>query len=309
MPSPYEPLNAVVAAVTDLTPSFRRVTFRGPELTRVAPLCLDRRIKLLLPRHAGDDLADLPRGDDWYARWQELDERPALRTYTARAVRPELGEVDVDVVRHGTTGPAGRWIESVRPGDALRLVAPIADADTDQLGIAWRPGEARDLLVVGDATAVPAVANILAALPDDATGTALVEVPTSRDDYPLPAPVGMTVRVLPCDGAIPGSRLEAELHALDWPSPEAAPSGSLPLTIKEPLDQLEDRGSDPAHSADSEARLWQEADPAAITRHYAWLAGEAGAITRLRRHLVKQRGCSRRCVSFMGYWRAGQPES
>ncbi|MDT9693715.1 siderophore-interacting protein [Streptomyces sp. P9(2023)] len=36
---------------------------------------------------------------------------------------------------------------------------------------------------------------------------------------------------------------------------------------------------------------------------YAWLAGEAGAVRALRRHLVKERGYDRRAVHFTGYWR------
>ena len=43
-------------------------------------------------------------------------------------------------------------------------------------------------------------------------------------------------------------------------------------------------------------------------RWYAWLAGEAGAITSIRRHLVKDLGIDRKCVSFMGYWKRGRAE-
>ncbi|MDN6329853.1 MAG: siderophore-interacting protein, partial [Brachybacterium sp.] len=41
---------------------------------------------------------------------------------------------------------------------------------------------------------------------------------------------------------------------------------------------------------------------------YAWLAGEAGVIKSLRRHLVSELGLDRKQVSFMGYWRQGRPE-
>jgi NADPH-dependent ferric siderophore reductase len=39
---------------------------------------------------------------------------------------------------------------------------------------------------------------------------------------------------------------------------------------------------------------------------YAWLAGEAGVMKGLRRHLVQERGVDRRSVAFMGYWRDGK---
>ncbi len=37
---------------------------------------------------------------------------------------------------------------------------------------------------------------------------------------------------------------------------------------------------------------------------FAWLAGEAGAVRAMRRHLVEERGLDRRSVDFAGYWRA-----
>ena len=38
---------------------------------------------------------------------------------------------------------------------------------------------------------------------------------------------------------------------------------------------------------------------------YAWIAGESGVVTGLRRVLVKDLGVDRRQVAFMGYWRRG----
>jgi NADPH-dependent ferric siderophore reductase len=39
---------------------------------------------------------------------------------------------------------------------------------------------------------------------------------------------------------------------------------------------------------------------------YAWLAGEAGVVKGLRRHLVSEVGVPRTAVAFMGYWREGR---
>ncbi|MEU5881533.1 siderophore-interacting protein [Spirillospora sp. NPDC047279] len=41
---------------------------------------------------------------------------------------------------------------------------------------------------------------------------------------------------------------------------------------------------------------------------YCWIAGEAGAVRGLRRHLVNERGYDRSAVEFMGYWRRGAGE-
>ena len=54
--------------------------------------------------------------------------------------------------------------------------------------------------------------------------------------------------------------------------------------------------------------LWEVPTPAAPVPLYAWLAGEAGVIRTLRRHLVAERGLDRRAVAFMGYWRLGRAD-
>ncbi|MDG4858097.1 siderophore-interacting protein [Streptomyces sp. T-3] len=41
---------------------------------------------------------------------------------------------------------------------------------------------------------------------------------------------------------------------------------------------------------------------------YTWIAGEAGTIKALRRHLVNDRTFDRRAITFIGYWRLGASE-
>ncbi|MFI0780367.1 siderophore-interacting protein [Streptomyces sp. NPDC021212] len=41
---------------------------------------------------------------------------------------------------------------------------------------------------------------------------------------------------------------------------------------------------------------------------YAWIAGEAGTVKEMRRHLVRTRGFERKAVTFTGYWRLGACE-
>ncbi|EDX24564.1 siderophore-interacting protein [Streptomyces sp. Mg1] len=41
---------------------------------------------------------------------------------------------------------------------------------------------------------------------------------------------------------------------------------------------------------------------------YVWLAGEAGTIRAVRRHIVQERSIDRRAVRFTGYWRLGASE-
>ena len=41
---------------------------------------------------------------------------------------------------------------------------------------------------------------------------------------------------------------------------------------------------------------------------FVWLAGEAGKVKSVRRHLVGERGVSRHDVCFIGYWKHGVSE-
>ncbi|MCW2509229.1 MAG: sidE [Modestobacter sp.] len=53
--------------------------------------------------------------------------------------------------------------------------------------------------------------------------------------------------------------------------------------------------------------LWQVPENGA-DGCYAWLAGEAGMVKKLRRRLVRDLGVSGTSVAFMGYWRMGASE-
>ncbi len=58
-----------------------------------------------------------------------------------------------------------------------------------------------------------------------------------------------------------------------------------------------------------ESTLWEvpESDDLA-GGIYAWIAGEAGVVKRLRRLVVSAFGVPRSCVAFMGYWREGRSD-
>src|SRR3712207_2762229 len=124
----YRLFSVRVAGVTRLSPSFLRVTFAGADLDECAPNGFDQRIKVLLPL-PGRGMADCPYGSlDWYADWRALPAQPRnpIRTYTVRAHRPALRELDVDFGLHGATGPASAWAERAAVGDEAALIAPEA---------------------------------------------------------------------------------------------------------------------------------------------------------------------------------------
>ncbi|QGN48374.1 siderophore-interacting protein [Micromonospora sp. WMMD558] len=292
--APWRMFTVEVRAVHRLSPSFVRVTFTGPDLDRFADNGYDQRIKLAFPL-PGERGARLPEGPDWYARWRALPEheRNPIRTYTVRAVRPELSEVDVDLVLHGDGGPATRWARRVRPGDGIAILGPDAGFDGDHGGIEFRPPAAGHLLLAGDETAVPAICAILERLPATAAGRVLLEVPEADDVLPVTAPAGVTVSWLARGGDAYGSRLVPAVSAAATDLLAGAAGGA-----EEPVADVD---------VDAEI-LWEVPTPAAPVPVYAWLAGEAGVIRTLRRHLVSERGLDRRAVAFMGYWRIGRAD-
>jgi NADPH-dependent ferric siderophore reductase len=294
---PFRVFAVAVGRLRRLSPSFLRVTFTGSELRDFADNGFDQRIKLILPLADGG-LDHLPTGPDWYSLWRDLpaDRRNPIRTYTVRAVRREAAEVDVDIVLHGDAGPASRWANRVTAGDRAVLVGPDARFPGPHGGIEFRPPpRTHAMLLAGDETAAPAITAILERLPRDARGEALLEVPATGDAWPVDGPPGMTVRWLPRDGGAPGSRLV--------PAVEEAASRLLAGEPARPAQQLSDV------DVDTEI-LWEVATGAAAGDGglYAWLAGEAGVIRTLRRHLVTECGVDRRAVAFMGYWRLGRGE-
>ncbi|QKJ19588.1 siderophore-interacting protein [Microbacterium hominis] len=288
-----------VSAITDLTPSFRRFTFRGDDLAEYGDPGFDQRIKVVFPtEELGLDA--MPTGDDWWDRWRTAptEERLPFRTYTTRAVRHGLREVDVDMVAHEVVGPASAWIARAHIGDEVLILAPTTAHTGVSYGIDFVPPAATEnVLLAGDETAAPAIAVILEQLPADATGVVVLEVPHEDDAAYLPAHPGFDVHV--------SARGDAARHVHLIPATEAAVATLAP----------EGRGAAVEEIDIDHDILWEvprTAKGGAALKSaplYSWLAGEAGAIKALRRHLVTDQGVDRRAVAFMGYWRLGKSEN
>ncbi|WP_299037748.1 siderophore-interacting protein [uncultured Pseudokineococcus sp.] len=226
----------VVSAVRRVTPSVVRVTLAGEDLRRATALGADQYFRLLLPQ-PGQQRPRLPETEEWWPQIQAMpeDERPVVRNYTVRGLRPELGELDVDVVAHGDTGPASRWALRVVPGDEVGVILQ----DTCYAP----PATTTHVLLVADATAVPAAAGILAGLPAEVTATVLVEVPSREDAPELPVRAGVDVR---WRAAGDQGSLLADLQALPLPVEGlyawVAGEASLATTVRRHL--VRDRGAD-----------------------------------------------------------------
>lgn len=303
---PFVLCEAEVVRAERLSPSFVRVHLAAPELAEfgVDGPSYDQRIKLVFPAEGGP-LPVLGQGEDWYAEWLALPEagRGHMRTYTVRDV---LGSgidtrVVVDLVTHGTdghgeAGPGSRWAASATIGSRVLLLGPRRGVIYG--GIEFAAPEDSELLLVGDETAVPAIAAVLAQLPLDAVGAAFLEVPLGVDVQSLVHPPRVEVTWLPREGRPVGALLhEAVLAHLG--------AGAAPVEVPETEVQV-GLWETPTYSSSGDS-LDEHATSVGhdLADLYAWIAGESRMVTGMRRALVRDLGLDRRQVAFMGYWREG----
>lgn len=298
----YRPFRVTVLATRRMCPSFLRVTLGGEDLDLFGRDGLDQRVKIVFPLPDGtlcdiDDPGTVEAGT-WYETWRAIpdDRRNPLRTYTVRRIRPERRELDIDLVVHGGTGPAARWLAGVRAGDEVIVVGPDARSIHSHVGIDFHPGPARRLLLAGDETAAPAISAILEALPADRAAQAFIEVPDAEDRLDLDLPATASVAWLPRHRGSVGSRLVPAVTR--WASGQADLLRAAGAPAPEPFTDVD---------VDREL-LWESPAEPPDDAFYAWLAGEAGVIKDLRRLLVRGHGVDRSRVAFMGYWRLGRAE-
>jgi NADPH-dependent ferric siderophore reductase len=131
--------------------------------------------------------------------------RRVKRRYTIRRARPDDGEADLDVLLHGA-GAGSTWGERARPGDEVRFQGPRGKLELRH---------ATYHVLCGDESALPAIAAIAEALPDDETSIAVIEVRDSSDELPVPGDVRWVHR-----GAHPAGTPElllAEAAEIDVP--------------------------------------------------------------------------------------------
>ena len=154
-----------VRRIESLTPYMTRVTFHGDALEGLAVDLPAASVRLLLPSSATRDLV-LP---EWNGNEFLLADgkRPVIRTFTPRRVDSGRFEIDLDVVIH-EGGAVSAWIGSAAPGDAAAISGPgrgyAVDPDTTSFVLA------------GDETAIPAISQLLEAVPPAAAVSVVIEI-------------------------------------------------------------------------------------------------------------------------------------
>ena len=199
---------AAVRRTERVSPRMVRVTLAGPELEGFATDLPAASVRVLLPSPGTTELV-VPT---WNGNEFLLPDgrRPTIRTFTPRRADPAAGELDLDVVDHGG-GAASGWATDAAPGHRAAVSGPGR-------GYAVR-ADAPAYLLAGDETAIPALGQLLEALPAGADVQVLVEAaaPEARTALPEHPRAVVTWCDLPA-GAAPGEALLAAVRAADLPA-------------------------------------------------------------------------------------------
>lgn len=191
-----------VDRVEHLTPLMRRIHFTSPEMEGFASPGFDDHIRLFFPA-PGAPLPVPERGENGMI-WP--DPAPVSREYTPRAWGPDTFVVDFVIHDHG---PASDWARAAKPGDQIGVGGPRGS-----FLVTGRP-DAEVLL--GDATALPAIARRLEELPEGAKAVVAVEIAGAAEEIALPTAAALDLTWLHLDR---GQSLTAFVAALELPPGE-----------------------------------------------------------------------------------------
>lgn len=146
-----------------ITPRMARITFGSNDLEGFASPGFDDHVRLFLPA-VSQPLPTPQRGERGLI-WP--DPAPAARDYTPRRFDAGKRELAIDFVLH-PGGVAADWAGAAVPGDEIGMGGPR--------GSFLVSGTAEWHLLMGDATALPAIGRRIEELPRGARVEAVIEV-------------------------------------------------------------------------------------------------------------------------------------
>jgi NADPH-dependent ferric siderophore reductase len=206
-----------VHRVEPLGPRMTRVTLAGPDLDGLKVDDPAASVRLLLPASGAAELI-MP---SWNGNEFLLPDgrRPAIRTFTP--ARVDDAKLELEIVVHGS-GVASQWAAAAEPGRRAAISGPGRGYTVNR--------DAPAFFLGGDETAIPAISQLLEALPPTASVHVCIEVAEPDGRLPLPAHPRATLEW--CDlprGAPPGDALVAAVRGADlvpaarvWVAGEAA---------------------------------------------------------------------------------------
>lgn len=170
-----------VLRVVDLTPRMRRITVGGPELAGFISLGSDDHVKLFFPQNEQEltalETLELGAG-------KKTDALPPMRDYTPRRYDLNTLELDIDFVLHGD-GPAATWAAHAKPGQFLHIGGPRGSMVVPDIFDSY--------LLIGDETALPAIARRLEELPGNRRALVVVEIENALEEQRLDSAAAVDV--------------------------------------------------------------------------------------------------------------------
>lgn len=196
-----------------LTPSMQRVVLGGEQLGSfdsnghaVEPFRTenaDDHVKLLIP--VPGEEPPRPVQQDGHLDWPP-GALERSRDYTPRRFDPVEGRLEIDFVRHAG-GSAAEWAVSAKPGDRILVAGPR--------GTTVPPDDVDWYLLIGDETALPAIARWIEELPAGTPVTAIVSVPSAADEQHVEHHADLDLTWIHRDRTSPDA-LPAAVRAVAW---------------------------------------------------------------------------------------------
>ncbi|WP_250454770.1 siderophore-interacting protein [Caballeronia sp. ATUFL_M2_KS44] len=161
-----------VKRVHAMNPRFIRVTFTGEALADFETASFDDHVKVFFP-HPGETMPVIPEAGPDGPVFDPAKPKPIARDFTPRRFDREALELDIEFALH-EAGPATAWASQAAPGQTLGIGGPrgsfVVPSHFD-----WH-------LLIGDETALPAIARRLEELPEGTRAATLIEVadPSAR---------------------------------------------------------------------------------------------------------------------------------
>jgi NADPH-dependent ferric siderophore reductase len=168
---------ATVVSAEDVTPRMRRVKLACADVTPYIGGAMHVRI-LVPPR--GRQPVWPHYGADGRLVWPDGEDKLVVRPYTIRAVDVERRELWIDFLQHpmpGVETPGADFARDAQAGDVIGLIGPGSGSLPD----------ASSILMIGDESALPAIARIAAEVPAGTAIRAIIEVWDAAEEQSLPS--------------------------------------------------------------------------------------------------------------------------
>ncbi|QWP77140.1 siderophore-interacting protein [Lysobacter sp. K5869] len=198
-----------VIRVESVTPQLRRVVLADDSLADFVSASFDDHVKVLFPA-PGEERPNMPTLGPSGFVYADDAPRPAVRDFTPRRFDTEARELELEFALH-EAGPASDWARQARVGDYLGVGGPRGSR-VIPAGYDWH-------VLIGDDTALPAIARRLQELPAAARAIVAIEVEDSAARIELTSAAALEAHWCYRDYAEPGgdSPLLRTVRGLRWP--------------------------------------------------------------------------------------------